>query len=135
MNLGKKKSLAAKALEVGEKRIVFLKPRLDDIKEAITKQDMKDLEKEHAILIKAVKGRAKVVKRKRKRNVGKIKKKLDTRKKDYIVMTRKLRKHVAGLKKSGELNRDEAKNIRNRIKNKAFRSKAHLKEHVGVMKK
>ena len=135
MNLGKKKSLAAKALEVGEKRIVFLKPRLDDIKEAITKQDMKDLEKEHAILIKAVKGRAKVVKRKRKRNVGKIKKKIDTRKKDYIVMTRKLRKHVAGLKKSGELNRDEAKNIRNRIKNKAFRSKAHLKEHVGVMKK
>ena len=64
MNLGKKKKLSAKALEVGKERIVFLKPRLDEIKEAITRQDIKDLEKEGAIIIKGIKGRKKISKKK-----------------------------------------------------------------------
>ena len=55
MNLRKKKILAAKALKVGKERIIFLKPRLEEIKEAITKQDIKDLYKEGAIKIKEVK--------------------------------------------------------------------------------
>jgi hypothetical protein len=36
MNLGKKKALASRALKVGKKRIVFIKSRLEDIKEAKT---------------------------------------------------------------------------------------------------
>ncbi len=43
MNLRTKKELAAKALKVGKERIVFVEARLDEIKEAITKQDMRDL--------------------------------------------------------------------------------------------
>ena len=82
MNLGKKKALAVKALNVGKKRIVFLTPRLEEIKEAFTKQDKKDLKKEGAIIIKGVKERKKIVKRKKKA-VGKIKKKEKWRKKVY----------------------------------------------------
>ena len=76
MNLRKKKQLAAKALKVGEKRIMFLEPRLEEIKEAITKQDIRDLKNEGAIIIKDVKGKKKVEKRKRRRSVGKIRKKV-----------------------------------------------------------
>ena len=60
MNLAKKKSLAAKALKLGRKRIVFLESRIDEIKEAITKQDIRDLQTEGAIVVKEVKGRKKV---------------------------------------------------------------------------
>ena len=60
MNLSKKKSLAVKTLKVGKDRIVFLKPRLDEIKEAITKQDIRELQKEGAIIVKGIKGRKRV---------------------------------------------------------------------------
>lgn len=134
MNLRKKKTLAAKALKVGEKRIIFLNPRLDEIKEAITKQDIKDLEKEGAIMIKAVKGRKKIKKRKKK-GVGKTKKKVNMRKKEYATLTRKLRKYIAELKKMGNLNQEEVKDIRKKIRNKFFKSKAHLKEYIGGFEK
>ena len=135
MNLRKKKELAAKALKVGKKRIVFITPRLDEIKEAITKQDIKDLKNEGAIVIREVKGRKKVKTRKKKRSTGKIKKKVNTRKREYVIMTRKLRKYTSGLKEKGNLNQEEVKEIRNKIRNKFFRSKAHLKEYIGGLEK
>jgi large subunit ribosomal protein L19e len=130
MNLKKKKILAAKTLKVGIARIVFLKPRLDEIKEAITKQDIKKLNEDGAILIKNIKGTKKVEKKAKKRGPGNIKKKINKRKRDYITMTRKLRKHISGLKKQGELSNKEFTQIRKKIKNKEFKSKAHLKEHI-----
>lgn len=134
MNLRKKKELAAKTFGVGKNRILFLEPRLDEIKEAITKQDMKDLRKEGAIIIKPVKGRKKVV-RQRNRSTGNIRKKVNKRKTNYIIMTRKLRNYVGELKKSEKLSEEETKDIRNKIKNKVFRSKAHLREYIGGLKK
>jgi len=130
MNLRNKKQLAIKTLGVGKSRIVFVQSRLDEIKEAITKQDIKDLKREGAIIVKEIRGKTKVVKRKNKKGPGKIKKKLNTRKQDYVIMTRKLRGYVAELKKRGELSRDEVLDIRKKIRNKKFRSKAHLKEYI-----
>ena len=135
MNLNKKRLLAAKALGVGKKRIVFSEPRIDEIKEAITKQDIRDLEKEGVIIIKEIKGRKKVKKRTRRKGVGKIKKKINIRKKKYVVLTRKLRKYVLELVKAEQLDKEEAKDIRKKIKNKFFRSKTHLKEYLGGLKK
>jgi len=135
MNLGKKKILAAKALKVGKKRIVFLTPRLDEIKEAITKQDIKDLQKEGAITIKEVKGRKKIRKKKKKKGIGKTKKKVKMRKQVYATMTRKLRKYTHELKKAGKLNAEEVKEIRKKIRNRFFRSKAHLREYTGGLRK
>jgi len=130
MNLKRKKELARKTLNAGKGRIVFVKPRLEEIKEAITKQDIKDLYADGAIIIKEVKGRKKVVKRKRRRSTGKIKKAVNTRKQDYVIMTRKLRKHVAVLVSQGKLTKDEAKEIRKKIRNRIYRSKAHMKELI-----
>ena len=135
MNLGKKKNLAAKTLGVGKERIVFLKPRLDEIKEAITRQDIKDLKKEGAIVVKTVKGRKKINKKKKKKGTGKIKKKINKRKKEYVILTRKLRKYVAELKKIKKLNSEEVKEIRKKIRNKFFKSKAHLKKYIGGLEK
>lgn len=135
MNLGKKKILAAKALKVGKKRIIFLTPRLDEIKEAITKQDIKDLQKDGAIKIKEVKGRKKNIKKKKNRGPGKIKKKVKMRKQVYATMTRKLRKYVSELKKLKRLGSEDVIDIRKKIRNRFFKSKAHLKEYVGGLEK
>ena len=134
MNIGKKKSLAIRTLKVGKERIVFLKPRLDEIKEAITKQDIRDLQKEGAIIVKGIKGRKKV-KKINKRSTGNIRKKVNKRKKDYVIMTRKLRRYVAEMKKQGVLNKEEISDIRNKIRNRIFRSKAHLKNYIGGLRK
>ncbi|MBI3623796.1 hypothetical protein HY212_06995 [Candidatus Pacearchaeota archaeon] len=134
MNLKKKKLLAVRVLGAGKERIVFVKPRLDEIKEAITKQDIKDLHKSGAIIIKNIGGRKKSVKRKRKRSVGKVKKIPDNRKRVYIILTRKLRNYIQEAKKKGELNYEDVKKLRNNIRNRMFRSKAHLKEQIKEMK-
>lgn len=135
MNLRRKKDMAVKALKVGRKRIVFIASRLTDIKEAITKQDIRDLKDDGAILVKGIKGRRKNEKRKNARGPGKIKKKINTRKRDYVIMTRKLRGYVAELKKRGELSLEEVKNIRKKIRNKDFKSKANLKNYIEELRK
>ncbi len=132
MNLKKKKELAARTLGVGKKRLTFL--RLDEIKEAITKQDIRELEKDGAIIIKKINGRTKNLKRKVKKTTGNIRKKVNKRKKEYVILTRKLRKYVAEGKKSGELSKKDTKEIRKKIRNRMFKSKAHLKEHIGGLK-
>ena len=130
MNLRSKKELARKILGVGKEKIIFLKPRLDEIKEAITKQDIKDLLKDGAIAIKEPSGRRKVKIKKRRKGAGKVKKKVNRRKRDYIILTRKLRRYTSDLKKQGKISKEEAKEIRKKIRNKVFRSKAHLKEQT-----
>ncbi|MEK6833049.1 MAG: 50S ribosomal protein L19e [Nanoarchaeota archaeon] len=134
MNLRAKKQLAANTFGVGKSRILFVNERIEEIKEAITKQDMRNLQKEGAIIIKEIKGRAKNIKNSRKRHVGKIRRKVNTRKRDYVILTRKLRKVMAERKKRGEISREELKEIREKIRNKLFRSKAHLNENMEVSK-
>jgi len=133
MNLSKKKSLAARILKVGKERIVFVNSRLDDIKEAITKQDIKDLVQDKAIKIKNIKGRKKT-RKKAKKSTGNIRKKLRERKQRYVKITRKLREYAKQLKNSGELTADEVRELRKKIRNREFRSKANLKEHIGGLK-
>ncbi len=135
MNLGKKKLLAARTLKVGKERIVFVQSRLSEIKEAITKQDMRDLQKEGAIIIKEIKGKRKIKKKSKKKSDGNIRKKLNKRKQEYVKMTRKLRSYVAEMKKQGKLSKEEISDIRKKIRNRIFRSKAHLKEYIGGLRK
>lgn len=136
MNLIKKKLLAARTLKVGKERVRFMQSRLNEIKEAITKQDVRDLVKDGAITIKEIKGRLKNKKRKTRRSIGNIRKKVNTKKQDYVALTRKLRTYVDYLEKSGKISKDEKKELRKRIRNKDFRSKSNLKEHLEeVLKK
>lgn len=135
MNLSKKKELAARTLNVGAGRIVFVKERLEEIKEALTKQDIRDLKKDGAIVIKEIKGRKKNVARKRQRGPGKIKKKVNKRKQEYVTITRKLRNYIREMKKQGKVAADDVKDLRKKIRNRLFRSKAHLKDYLGGSRK
>ena len=130
MKLERKKMLAAKTLEVGKGRISFNKERLSEIKEAITKQDIRDLHKSGAITIKEISGKRKKVKRKTRRRGGSIRKKVNTRKQDYVKLTRKLRYYISELKKQKKISIEKYKELRKEIRTSAFRSKAHLKERI-----
>jgi large subunit ribosomal protein L19e len=134
MNLRKKKELAAKALNVGKDRIVFVKERSQEIKEAISKQDMRDLNKDKAILVKEIRGRKTNVARKNKKGPGKIRKKINLRKQKYVIITRKLREYVKELLNQKKLTKEEAVEIRKKIRNNEFKSKANLKTHIGGIK-
>jgi large subunit ribosomal protein L19e len=131
MNLRSKKYLASKTFGVGKDRIVFVNERIEEIKEAITKQDMRNLQKDGAIIIKEVRGRSKNIKKGGKKTMGKIRKIVNTRKREYVILTRKLRKVLQEKKKKGEIGRKEVKELRKKIRNKIFKSKAHLKEYMG----
>ena len=135
MNLEKKRELAAKVLKVGKNRLVFRREALSEIKEAITRQDIKDLYKEGIIYIKPVKGRRKIKKRKTKRGPGKRKKTLKKRKENYVKLVRKLRRYIKSLKEKGEISRELYWDLRKKIRAKLFRSKTHLKEYLETFKK
>jgi large subunit ribosomal protein L19e len=130
MNLSKKKELAKKTLGVGKNRIYFDRERISEIKEAITKQDIKDLHAEGVILIKPVKGRKKVTKRKIRRGPGKIKKTVNKRKREYVKTTRKLREYLKELKRREEISNEIFTDLRNKIGVRMFKSKSHLKEYL-----
>ncbi|MDD5193885.1 MAG: 50S ribosomal protein L19e [Candidatus Nanoarchaeia archaeon] len=135
MNLKTKKQLAAKTLEVGKNRLVFNQESLSDIKEAITKQDIKTLYDEGIISIKPVKGRKRIEKRKTKRGPGKIKFKINKRKQEYVKLTRKLRKYLKELKIRGEVDRELYYNLRTKIKMRDFKSRAQFKEYLSSLEK
>ena len=134
MNLEKKKILASKVLGVGKKRIIFIEPRLSEIKEAITRQDIRDLHKDGAIVIRNIKGKKARIKIK-SRSVGNVRKKMRKKKKNYMSLVRKQRKYVAELKSIGRLSREEADLLRKRIRNSDFKSRNHLKKYIQEMKK
>jgi large subunit ribosomal protein L19e len=128
MQLAKKKELAAKVLKVGKNRIIFVEGGLTEVKEAITRQDILDLHKAGTIKIREVSGRKAIVKRKHRRRIGKVKKKVKVRKQEYVIITRKLRKFVKYLAKTGSIEGEKRKDVRKMIRARKFRSKRHLKE-------
>ena len=132
MNFRNKKELAARTFGVGKKRIVFIESRKDEIKDAITKQDIRDLAASGAIIIKKIKGRKKI-KKKGRRSAGNIRKIVKKRKQEYVIMTRKLRNYIKGI--SSQINKEEFKKIRKKIKNREFKNKMEIKKYTEDLKK
>lgn len=132
MQLAKKKQLAAKVLGVGKERVIFVEGNLPQIKEAITRADIKDLFDAGAIKIKEITGRKKIVKRKNRRGVGKVKKRVNKRKQEYVKNTRKLRKVAKSLLRLGKVDKVEHQNIRRKIRARYYKSKRHLNELHGT---
>tara|TARA_Y100000310_G_C20585572_1_gene765224 strand:- start:824 stop:1228 length:405 start_codon:yes stop_codon:yes gene_type:complete len=127
MKLENKKELAKKVLKVGKGKIIFDESSLAEIKEAITKQDIRDLHSQGVIKIKDTRGKKKVVKRKRRRQ-GSIKKKVKKRKQEYVKITRKLRNYILELKKQGKIDQENYIRLRKEVKARDFKSKAQLRD-------
>ncbi|MSS75229.1 hypothetical protein EXS73_03410 [Candidatus Pacearchaeota archaeon] len=134
MKLDTKKALAVATFGVGKARIVFNTARLTDISEALTKQDMRDLHADGAITIHDIRGRKKIVRSKSRRRAGSIKKKVKNGKRQYIIITRKLRAYLAELLSHETITKEQYHFFRNEIRAHRYKSKAHLKERM-VMKK
>lgn len=135
MNLAKKKQLAAEVLNVGKNKIKFAGDKLPEIKEAITKQDIRDLYKEGFITIKPIAGKKKKNKRKTKKGPGKIRIKVRKRKRNYIIITRKLRNYLRELKNQGKIDNEIYWQLRKKIKARYFKSKSYLKEYLENIEK
>ena len=72
MNLRSKKKLIARTLGVGTDRIILVRPA--DIKEAITRQDIRDLVTSNIIIIRDEKGRRTIERRTGRKGKGNIRK-------------------------------------------------------------
>jgi|SRR3989344_782691 len=128
MNLENKKALAAKTLGVGKERIIFNNERLQEIKEAITRQDIRDLFSSKAISVRVISGRKAKIGRKTRRRFGSIKKTINHGKRNYVILTRKLRNYINELRKQESLSEADYQKLRKQIRASIFRSKSHLKE-------
>jgi len=135
MKLDKKKELAVRTLKVGKARIVFNINRLDEIKEAITKQDIRDIVSSGAIKVNEIKGRKTKRKRKTRRRIGSVKIKVNTRKRDYMTITRKLRSYLLDLKKRNAIPADVYKQMRKEIRLSSFKSLAQMKDRIAKIRR
>ena len=139
MTLKSRRRIAAVVLKVGENKVWFDTERLSDIKEAITKEDIRDLVKEGAIKAKKVKGISKGRFRKRlkqkkkglRKGTGKRKGKRISKKWGKKVWMKKVRvlRRVLTEQRS-ELTKAEYQRLRGDIKAGSVRDKKNLLDLV-----
>ena len=133
MNLKKKRALAARTLGVGKGRIIFNFARLNEIKEAITKQDIRDLVASNGIMIAPIKGRKKVERRQTRRRAGRIRKKVRHSKQEYVRHIRKSRAYIQELREHKKLSEEGYWKLRKELKAGIHPTKHHIKERVSQL--
>jgi large subunit ribosomal protein L19e len=137
MNIKNQKILAAKVAGVGIDRVILVPERLNEIKEAITKADIRALIKSGAIKILDAKtpSRARAKKRHaqrlrgRRKGHGKRKGSAKARspsKTEWIKKIRLMRKTLKNLKAQGKLDKKIFNEIYRKAKGGFFRDKGHL---------
>ena len=123
MNLKKKKKLIARVLGIGVNRVKLT--QVNEIKEAITRQDVKSLKNSGIIMIKEIKGTRHIERRKRKEERSR-KRKINERKKNYVKRVRKLRSYIKNLRKKRKLSEKEYYDLRRKIKSNLFKDFSQL---------
>ncbi len=141
MKIGAQKRLAADVMGCSKKRVTFDTERLDEIKEAITKYDIKGLIKDKAITKKPIKSnsRAKARKRQlqkkkgRRKGLGSRKGKKTARtpkKKRWMAAVRLQRDFLKTLRDKNKITKKIYGNLYAKVKGGFFRSKNHLKLYL-----
>ncbi len=141
MNLRTKKRLAAQVLGVSPKRVMFNPERLDEIKEALTRADIKSLIKDGAIIKKQKRSasgyHAKQVRKQKSKGKRKghgsrkgTRNARLKRKEAWENKVRLQRKYLKTLREKGLLDSKTFRTIYLKIKSGFFRSKAHLKLYL-----
>jgi ribosomal protein L19E len=120
-NLRMKKRLIANVMKIGLGRVILNESRLDEIKEAITRQDILDLIKDKAITIRSPNGRKKKAVS-RRRHAGSIRKKVKSDKEDYVQRVRKYRDYISNLKKQKKISNEKYNELRKKIKQNTLKS-------------
>ena len=141
MKLNVQKRLAASILKCSPKRVVFHTDRLDEIKEAITRQDIAGLVKQGAIIRMQKQGVSRVRANKRlvqyrkgrRKGHGSMKGKQTARlpqKTQWMNTVRLQREFLATLKEKHLITVPIARDLYRKIKGGFFRNKRHLKLYL-----
>ena len=141
MNVSNKKRIAAQILKCGETRVRFNTENLQQIKEAITKSDIRSLIKDKTIKKKKTKGTSRararhILKQKRKgRRTGPGKKSgthkaRSPKKREWINKIRALRDLLATLKQKGIIDTKAYNALYRKSKGGFFRSRRHVKSYI-----
>lgn len=142
MNLSTQKRLASEVMKTGKNRVYFDPSRLDDIKEALTKDDIRKLVNDRVIQKKLKSGVSKsrfrkllVQKRKgRKKGQGSRKGKSTarlSRKRNWINLVRSQRDLIRDLKDKKVINNKVYRGLYRKIKGGYFRSRRHIRLYLG----
>src|SRR3989344_659609 len=145
MNLSVQKRIAADIFKSGQNRVVFDKFKLNEIKEAITKADIRKLINDGTIKVKQKKGissfranKIRLQKRKGKRKGHGSRKGTRHarlgRKRRWIQKVRVQRKFLRMLKEKKLISTKTHLEIYKMIKGNVFRSKRHMKLYLGENK-
>lgn len=137
VNLKAKKRLAARVLGVGVHRIRFLEDHLDDVRNAITRQEIRSLVTANTITVKPFtgtsKGRAHTKKSQRNKRGTKQGSKQGRKgarvgkKEVYVIKVRALRRLLRIAKIREEITNDEFWLLYKKIGGNTVRNKAHLR--------
>lgn len=141
MKLSNQKRIAAQLLKVGTNKVHFKEDKLEEIKEAITKFDIKGLINQKIITIKKTKQQSKSRTRKikkqkkkgRRKGKGSRKGKKTTRnpkKATWMAKVRTQRKYIKELKDKDSITNEVYKELYKMVKTNFFRSKRHIKLHL-----
>ena len=141
MKLGVQKRLAASLFKCTQKRVWFNEDRLDDIKEAITRQDIKGLIIEGVIRLKPAtsisRGRIRKVKKQKSKGLrkgvgsrkGGVKARL-SKKDKWKAKIRVQRTFIKQLRDKGMLKVSDYRTLYRQSKGGLFRSRRHIKLYV-----
>ena len=138
MELKFQKDLAAQILKCSRKKIIFDPTRLSDIKESITKADIRDLIKKKVIKLKKFKESSKVrarirkeqKKRGRQKGFGSRKGKKKKGKREWINKIRVQRRLLKSLREEKKINKKSYRNLYLKAKGGFFRSKRHVMLYI-----
>lgn len=141
MNLKVQRRIAATILKCGKDRVIFNKDKLDDIKGAITKADIKSLIKNGVIIARKKKGisrgRSKLTHHQkqlgRRRGIGSRKGKKTARspsKKSWMTKVRTQRDLLLTLKNKDLIPKEEYRNLYRKISGGFFRSRRHIRIYL-----
>ena len=126
------KKIAAKILKVGVSRVWIDPSKIEDVRKAVTKADIRKLIRKG--VIKALPPKKKRRKeKKRRKGPGSRKGKLYSRspkKREWINTVRPLRRYLKELKEKGLIDQKTYKHIYKLVKGGMFRSRAHLRIYL-----
>jgi len=141
MNLKTQRRVAAQVMKTGSSRVWFDPNRLSEIKEAITKADIRSLVKDRAIQPRPETGISRFRTRKHKlqkrkgRRAGQGSRQGSRRarlpkKKEWMEKIRSQRKMLKELRDKGKITRQTYRNIRQKAKGGYFRSRRHIQLYL-----
>ena len=134
------KKTAAKILKVGVNRVWIDPSKIEEVKKAVTKADLRKLISKGYIKKLPEKKKKKREKKRRKGPGSRKGKRYSTlsKKRRWVLMIRSLRRYIRDLRDEGKITKETYKRLIKLAKGGMFRSRAHIKiylEQRGLIKK